>query len=216
MISIVLADDHHLVRQGIKALLEKIANLTVIGEAENGRQALELVQQLDPDILLVDIAMPAPNGIDVARQLQGQETRVIILSMNADDMLVRQALMAGVSGYLLKRSVAGDLNEAIQAALQGQIYLSPPLRTQELEQELPQLIAGDTKQTGFSSLTPREMEIFRLIVESHTNVVIAQNLNISVKTVEKHRASLMEKLDTRDLAGLIRVAIKHGVIFLDE
>jgi len=216
MIRVILADDHHLVRHGIRALLEKADDIEVIGEAENGQEALDLVASLAPDVLVVDIAMPRLNGIQAAEQIraQGMATRVVILSMHSDETLVRQALRCGASGYLLKRSVAEELPLAVRAAKRGEIYLSPAVGSIVADMLISQGKAEEA--STFDRLSAREREVLQLIAEGHTNKEIAQVLHISTKTVEKHRASVMSKLGVNDLAGLVRAAIKHGVIFVDE
>ena len=217
MIRVILADDHHLVRQGIRALLEKVADIKVVGEAENGQEALALAETLAPDVLVIDISMPRLNGIQAAWQARerGMDTRVVILSMHSDETLVRQAVRLGASGYLLKRSVAEELPLAIRAAHRGEVYLSPAVGA--IVADLlasPARAAGET--SAFERLSAREREVLQLIAEGHTNKEVAQLLQVSAKTVEKHRASLMSKLGVNDLAGLVRAAFKYGVIFLDE
>ncbi len=217
MLRVILADDHHLVRQGIRSLLEKADDIEIIAEAENGQEAVNLVSNLVPDVLVMDIAMPRLNGIQAAEQIHGLNvvTRVVILSMHSDETLVRQALRIGVKGYLLKRSVTEELLLAIRAAGRGEIYLSPAI-SQLL---MTDFVAGQPKSDevdAFSRLSPREREVLQLIAEGYTNRSIAETLSVSVKTVEKHRSNLMAKLNVQDLAGLIRIAIKHGLIFLDE
>ncbi len=213
MIRVIVADDHHLVRQGIRALLEKADDIEVVGEAADGQEAIELVQRLAPDVLVLDIAMPRLNGTQTTARVRalGVATQVVILSMHSDETLVREALRNGARGYLLKRSVTEELLLAVRAASRNEIYLSPAIS---------QLIVGDfltlqAVKSGFDLLTLREREVLKLIAEGHTNRAIAQMMQVSVKTVEKHRDSLMSKLDVHDVAGLTRIAIKHGLVFLD-
>jgi len=216
MIRVVLADDHHLVRRGIRALLEKAADIEVVGEAEDGQEALGLLESLAPDVLVVDIAMPRMNGIQAAGQIRerGLATRVVILSMHSDETLVRQAVHVGASGYLLKRSVAEELPLAVRAAHRGELYLSPAVGA--IVADLLSSPNRTSETSVLDRLSAREREVLQLVVEGHTNKEVAQFLHLSAKTVEKHRASLMAKLGANDLAGLVRMAIKHGVIFLDE
>jgi len=215
MIRVVLADDHHLVRGGLRALIERTPGIDVLGEAADGEQALRLVQGLEPDVLVIDIAMPRMDGLQALAQIQGFDlaTRVIILSMYADRALVRQALRAGAKGYLLKRSVVEELVLAIRAASRGETYLSPEVSGAVVNGFLS---GAGTEEGGAGALTPREREVLQLIVEGRTNKAIASVLQISVKTVEKHRANVMQKLNVHDLAGLVRVALQKRLVFVDE
>ena len=217
VIRVVVAEDHHLVRQGIRALLERTDDITVVGEAANGHEAVELVKRLAPDVLVMDIAMPRLNGLQAMGQIRtlGVATQVVVLSMYSDETLVRQALRKGARGYLLKRSVAEELLLAIRAANRGDLYLSPAI-SRAIVTDLLRLEDDAKVLSPFERLTPREREVLQLIAEGHTNTAIAQILKISVKTVEKHRGNLMSKLDVRNLAGLIRTAIKHGLVLPDE
>jgi len=214
MIQVVLADDHHIMRQGLRALLDRADDIQVVGEAENGQHALELVARVVPDVIVMDISMPRLNGLDAARRLHDAKspTRVVILSMHADLVMVREALRIGVAGYLLKRSVFEELTLAIRAAMRGETYLTPAISSALLER-----IATDAAPAMniFSLLTLHEREVLQLIAEGHTNHAIANTLKVSVKTVEKHRASILAKLGVHDTAGLVRMAIKHGLVPLE-
>ena len=216
MIRIVLADDHHLVRQGLRALLERAEDVTVLGEAADGAEALAQVERLHPDVLVIDIAMPHLNGLEAVARLRtlGGSTRALILSMYTDESLVRQALRNGAKGYLLKRAVAEELLLAVRAVARGDTYLSPevagPLLTPLVEGQAP----GDAA-TPLDRLTSREREVLQLIAEGHTNAAIAAHLTLSEKTVEKRRSHLMAKLHLHDTAALVRLAIKHGLLALD-
>lgn len=216
MIRVLIADDHHLVRQGIRALLEQADDIVVVGEADNGQTAFELAQQLLPDILLLDIAMPRLNGIQVVDKLNtfSMEMKCILLSMYSDEALINQALSKGVKGYLLKRSVAEELLLAIRSVYHGEAYLSPPISNILVEQM--QQGRFEKGESAFDTLSLREREVLQLVAEGNTNHEIAEILVISVKTVEKHRANVMSKLNVNDLAGLIRIALKNGLIFIDE
>ncbi|MGA9351021.1 MAG: response regulator transcription factor [Anaerolineae bacterium] len=217
MIRVIVADDHHLVRQGIRALLERADDIEVVGEAADGQEAVELVQRLAPDVLVIDIAMPRLDGTQATERVRalGVATQVVILSMHSDETLVRQTLRSGARGYLLKRSVTEELMLAVRAAVRGEIYLSPALSVSFLDEFLA--VQADSEERRPSDLlTPREREVLQLIAEGHTNTAIAQMMNVTVKTVEKHRANLMSKLNVHDVAGLVRMAIKHGLVFLDE
>jgi len=217
MIRVILADDHHLVRQGIRSLLEKSTDIEIVGEAENGDDAIALAIKTNPDVIVMDINMPRLNGIQAAEQIGNLElaSSVVILSMHSDETLVRQALRAGVKGYVLKRSVTEELLLAVQAAYRGETFLCSGVSNFIVSDFLtgkPTSQATDP----FDQLSPREREVLKLVAEGYSNKTIADAMHISIKTVEKHRASLMDKLDTRDLAGLIRIALKHGLIFLND
>ena len=216
MIRVIVADDHHLVRQGIRALLEKVDDIKVVGEAANGQEAVELVERLAPDVLVMDVAMPRLSGTQAVGRVRalGVATQVVILSMYSDETLVRQALRNGARGYLLKGSVTEELLLAIRAASRGEVYLSPAV-VPSIVTGFLSLEASAAASSPFERLTSRECEVLQLISEGHTNSAIAQILKISVKTVEKHRTNLMSKLKVHDLAGLMRAAIKQGLIFLD-
>ncbi|MEZ4425975.1 MAG: response regulator transcription factor [Gemmatimonadota bacterium] len=209
MIRILLADDHALVRSGVRSLLDPLAGLEVVGEAANGREALELARALRPDVVVMDVSMPELNGIDAASALKTTlpGLRVLLLSMHTRDALVSQALNAGVDGYLLKDSVPAELEVAIRAVARGDRYLSPAL-TRALMQR------GGAAGTsgGGGELTPRQREILQLVAEGNSTKVIARKLGLKPKTVENHRAHLMDRLGIRDVPGLVRYAISVGLI----
>jgi DNA-binding NarL/FixJ family response regulator len=216
MIRVVIADDHHLVRQGIRALLEKAGDIEVVGEAADGPEALALVERLLPDVLVIDIAMPHLNGLDAVGRLRSLEvkTRALILSMYADETLVRQALRNGAKGYLLKRAVTEELLLAVRAVSRGDTFLSPEVAGPVLNG----LVDAPLRIRDLGPLDPltsREREVLQLVAEGHTNRAIATHLHLSEKTVEKHRGHLMAKLSVHDTAALVRFAIKHGLIALD-
>ena len=216
MVRVIVADDHHLVRQGIRMLLEKAEDIDVVGEAENGLEAVDLAESLTPDIVVMDISMPRLNGIQATEQIRSRvsQTQVVVLSMHADDAMVRQALRRGARGYVLKRAVGEELLLAIRAAMNGETYLSPPIAGSIVE-EFFSRSDSDEESSRLERLTRRESEVLQLLAEGGTNSSIAQELIVSVKTVEKHRASLMSKLDIHDLAGLVRFAVKHRMVSLD-
>jgi two-component system, NarL family, response regulator LiaR len=216
MLRVVIADDHHLVRQGIRALLEKAGDIEVVGEAADGQEALDLVAQLLPDILVLDIAMPHLNGVEAVGRLRslGVKTRALILSMYADDTLVRQALRNGAKGYLLKRAVSDELLLAVRAVGRGDTFLSPEVAGPVVSA----LVATPLRSADLGpldQLTSREREVLQLIAEGHTNREIATHLHLSEKTVEKHRTQLMAKLNVHETAGLVRFAVKHGLVAFD-
>jgi two-component system, NarL family, response regulator NreC len=214
MIRVIIADDHHLVRQGLGALLAAADDITVIGEAATGDEAISLVESLKPDVVVMDVSMPRLDGRQATERIQamGLPTQIVILSMHADVTLVQQLLQSGVRGYLLKRSVSDELLLAIRAASRGEVYLSPAI-SDSVMSILLALPTDNPPQNMADLLTPREQEVLQLVAEGHTNNAIADLLTISVKTVEKHRASVMSKLNVNDLPALIRTAIKHGLIF---
>lgn len=213
MIRILIAEDHLMVRSGIRALLEKSGDLHILGEASNGQEAVEMVEKLKPDVLIMDIMMPRLNGIQAAENIRKLKlpTNILLLSMYADQALVYQALQSGVKGYVLKSSVSDELLWAVQAVAKGKTYLSGQISDIVVERAVHPRPAGQDHDP-ISNLSPREKEILQLIAEEHTSGEIAALLFISEKTVEKHRASLMEKLNVRNLAGLVRLAVKYHLV----
>jgi DNA-binding NarL/FixJ family response regulator len=216
MIRTLLADDHNLVRQGIRALLEKMPDIEVVGEAADGVEALELNEKLRPDVIVMDITMPRLNGIQATRRISEShpEAKVIILSVHSDSALIRQALRNGAKGYLLKTASFEELLLAIRAAVRGEAYLSSAVSRVVIERFLdyPELENGLDE---IEKLSGREIQVLQLIAEGHTNNSIARELGITVKTVEKHRANLMAKLNVHDLAGVVRTAVKFKLIVLE-
>jgi DNA-binding NarL/FixJ family response regulator len=211
-VRILLADDHSLVRASLRSLLTDNPAIEVVGEASDGRQALELVGQHRPQIVLMDISMPGLNGLEATRQIvkAHPSVRVIVLSMHATDQHVLRALRAGASGYVLKGSLPRELELAIEAVARGEIFLSPAISRHVIEVYLSQ--SADKSGDPLEHLTPRQREILQLIAEGKSSKQIAQLLKASVKTIESHRASLMERLDIHDVAGLVRYAIRLGLI----
>ena len=210
-IRILLADDHALVRAGIRALLQKIAGVQVIGEAENGLEALELIKKFKPDIALLDIAMPELDGLAVAARVTAEcpEVRVIMLSMHSDQEYVMRALRAGAKGYLLKGARISELELAVTAVARGETYLSPAAAV-HLVDDVIQRANGESRP--LDRLTQRQRQVLQLIAEGRTRKQIAQALKISAKTVDTFRAQLMEELDIHDVAGLVRFALGVGLI----
>jgi DNA-binding NarL/FixJ family response regulator len=216
MIRVLIAEDHLMVRAGIRALLEKAGDIHVMGEASNGQEAIEMTETLKPDVLIMDIMMPRMNGIQAAKNLHEMKlpTRILLLSMYSDEGFVHQALQYGVKGYVLKSSVSDELLWAVRAVASGKTYLSSPISEIVVESSIhphSALQDGDP----LSNLSPREKEILQLIAEEHTSAEIGKMLFISEKTVEKHRTKLMEKLNVRNLAGLVRLAVKYHLVDRD-
>ncbi len=212
MISIILADDHTVVRQGLRTLLEADPELHVCGEASDGRQALELVERLKPDVLLLDLMMPEMNGMEVARQVQDRfpQTRVVVLSMHANEAYVLEALRAGALAYVLKDSQAAELLYAVHEAYHGQHYLSAPLSERAIQAYAQK--AREISQDPFERLTPREREVLQLAAEGYTNAEIGEKLCLSGRTIEMHRSNLMHKLSLNTQTDLIRYALTRGLI----
>lgn len=209
---IVLADDHTLVRGGIRALLESIPNVEVIAESGDGREALELIAKHGPEVALLDISMPSMNGLEVARQASKEHprTKVVILSMHADPAYVKQALQAGVAGYLLKGAAVAELPLALQSVARGEVYLTPKVSQSVVQGFLrPE---GEEESGAGEGLTRRQREILQLIAEGKSTKEIAQILDVSVKTVETHRMRLMDRLGIHDVPGLVRYAIRAGIV----
>ena len=214
-ITVLLAEDHLIVREGLRALLKAEDGIQVIGEAENGRQAVELAGSLRPNVIVMDIAMPLLNGMEAARQILAAQpdTKILMLSAYNDDTYVSLVMAIGVVGYLIKQTAAHVLPKAIRAVSQGKTYFSPTISLR-FEQRLKKARARGEVSTkdNASLLTSREMEVLQLIAEGKTNKETANQLNLSVKTVEKHRQNLMDKLNIHDTAGLTRHAIANGII----
>jgi DNA-binding NarL/FixJ family response regulator len=210
-IRVAIAEDHELVRAGFRALLASLPGVTVVAEAADGREALAMIAEHSPDVVVMDITMPGLNGIQVIAQarIEYPDVRIIVLSMHDNEEYVRQALRAGAAAYLLKDSSPTELELAVRAVAQGGSYLSPMVSRHVVSDYLRRTSSDDTSSDG---LTPRQREILQLIAEGHTNQQMATSLNLSIKTVESHRAQLMDRLDIRDIAGLVRYAIRAGVI----
>lgn len=210
-IKVILADDHTVVRTGICTMLASLGGIEIVGEASNGREALALVEQLRPDLLLCDITMPEMNGLEVTRRVAKEfpNVRVIMLSMHASEEYVWQALKAGATGYLLKDTSASELDLAIKAVLSGKTFLTASVSKQVVETYM-QRLKPETSATDV--LTPRQREILQLIAEGKPLKEIARLLNLSVKTIETHRTMLMDRLDIHDNAGLVKYAMRTGMI----
>lgn len=210
-VRVLLADDHALVRAGVRALLEGLEGVSVVAEARNGNEVLQLAHAHHPDVVLLDISMPGLGGLEASLQLKRElpEVRVVMLSMHANEEYVLQALRAGAAGYMLKDSATAELELALKAVMQGETYLSPPISKQVVEGYVQRV---GTEQPGADNLTPRQRQVLQLIAEGHSTKEIAYRLELSVKTVETHRAQLMDRLSIRDIAGLVKYAIRNGIV----
>jgi DNA-binding NarL/FixJ family response regulator len=205
---ILLADDHAVVRQGFKMLLDAQSDMEIVGEASNGREAVEAAETLRPDVVVMDVAMPELNGIEATRRLAASapHTRVIALSMHKDSVYVREILRAGARGYLLKDSGANDLVSAIRVVARGESYLSPAVSNAVLDDYRKQVT------NPIDLLTSREREVLQMLAEGKTNKEIAGVLNLSVYTVDAHRGRIMEKLNLHSINDLVRFAVRNGMI----
>ena len=212
-IRVLLADDHTLIRGGLRLTIEQHADLSVVAEAEDGRQAVALAASLKPDVAVLDIGMPNLNGIEAAKQItQGDSrTAVVVLSMHRDETYILRALKAGVRGYLLKDSAESDLVRAIRSVADGKSFFSPSVSKVLLEDYMRKLQRTGAEDS-YDLLTPREREILQLVAEGKSNKEIAADLNLSVYTVETHRANIMEKLQLKSLPELILYAVRKGII----
>jgi two-component system, NarL family, response regulator NreC len=213
--TVFLADDHQVVRQGLKALLDAESDLRVVGEAGDGLKTIRGVELVSPRVLVLDLMMPGLNGLDVIPQVKklSPHTQIVILSMYSDEAYVLEALSSGASAYVLKDSSSGDLVHAVREAAAGHRYLSPPLSERAIE--IYQQRAKATVLDRYETLTIREKEVLHLAAEGKTSVEIAGRLGISTRTAETHRSNLMHKLDLHTQAELIRFALRRGLISID-
>jgi two-component system response regulator NreC len=214
-IRVVLADDHRMLREGIRALLERQDDIEVVGEAADGREAVRLVSQLCPDVVVMDVSMPLLNGIEATRQIRRDcpTARVLTLTVHESQDYVAQLLAAGASGYIIKRAGGDELVSAVRAVHRGEVFLHPSIARVVIQDYVQRLQAGQ----GLSAqdvLTDREREVLQLIAEGYTNREIADLLHLSIKTVQNHRSNIMRKLDLHDRGELIKYAIQQGIIHL--
>jgi two-component system, NarL family, response regulator NreC len=214
MISVVIADDHAVVLAGVRRLLEAERDLVVAGEAAGGEEALRLVRELKPDVLVIDVVMPGVNGLDVARQIAAAEpaTRIVFLSMHASEAYVVEALRAGAAAYVVKEASGAEIVAAVRAAAAGQTYFSAPLSPARLESYLAKVAVP---QDAAARLTPRERQVLQLAADGRSNAEIARLLGVSRRTVETHRASLRGKLHIHHTSDLLKYALRAGLIRLD-
>jgi two-component system, NarL family, response regulator NreC len=213
--TIVLADDHTVVRQGLRAVLEANPSFRVIGEASEGLEATRLAERLRPDVLVLDLMMPGLSGLEVTRQVKKRspKTHVVVLSMHRDESYVLEALKNGAAAYVLKDSSVEELVKAVIEAVAGRRYLSPPLSESAIDAYVQR--AGATTKDRYDSLSSREREVLQLAAEGHTNTEIGKQLFISPRTVEIHRANMMDELALRNQTDLIRYALKRGILSND-
>ena len=213
-ITILLADDHQIVREGFRSLLEHESDIEVVGEAQNGRQAVELTRKLRPEVVLMDIAMPLLNGLEATRQIRKEfpDSRVLILSAHGDDAYVEQVTALGAAGFLLKETSSDVLAKAIREVQKGSTFFSPAISRRVLDRSQRLAARGRSSKQCGNRLSSREVEVLQLIAEGKSNKQVAAELGVSFKTVDKHREHLMSKLDIHDVAGLTRYAIAEGII----
>ncbi len=213
-ITVLLADDHNVVREGLRLLLESTDDIEVVAEAENGRQAVQLAKKFMPDVIVLDLVMPLLNGVEASRQIGKEvpESKVLILSSYSDDDRVQQLVEEGAIGYLVKQTAANDLIKAIREAKKGNAFFSPCISKRLMDKCREAFAKGGTVKRKSNALTSREAEVLQLIAEGFANKQIAAELCISIKTVEKHRQQVMNKLNIHDVAGLTRHAMNKGII----
>lgn len=209
---IILADDHNIVRRGLAALLRTEGGFSVVAEAENGEEALRRANEVEADVMIVDLSMPRLNGLETTRRLKRHhpQLKVLVLSMYDDEEFVAQALQAGASGYILKQSMEDELFLALAAAIAGELYVSPAISPAVVEAH------RRGRESAIASLTSREREILQLVAEGNTTAEIGELLSISPHTVNRHRANLMQKLDVRNQAELVRLAIERSLVVLSK
>ncbi len=212
-IKVLIADDHAIVREGVRMILAKEGDIEVVGEAGDGRQALDLVDRLRPDVVIMDLSMPEMGGIEATKHVKERQpaVNVLALTMHEDESYVFQLLRAGASGYVLKRAAAQDLVQAVRAAARGEAFLYPSIARKVVEDYLKRVEQGEERER-YDGLTEREREVLTLIAQGLTNQQIAQKLFISIKTVQTHRAHILEKLGLHDRTELVRYAIRKGLI----
>ena len=217
-VTILLADDHTILRQGLAKLLESESGFKVIGEASDGRDVVRKVEELRPDIVVMDIGMPHLNGIEATRQIKKIQphSRIIILSQHSHERFISEALYLGASGYLLKNSTGPDIIRAIRAAMNGDTFLSPEISRQVVEDYLGMKRRDVSQQDLYSTLTNREREVFQMIAEGSTVREISEILCLSISTVKTHRANIMEKLQVKNLSELIQLAVGLGLVEIDS
>lgn len=216
-VRVLLADDHTILREGVRSLLAGEADIDVVGEASDGREVMEQIPRLQPDVVVMDMVMPHMDGLEATREIRSRhpDVRVLILSMYDDDEYVQQVIAAGASGYVLKRVAADDLVRAIREVHGGASFLHPPIAAKLIEDYVRRLTAEPVPSGPRDPLTAREREVLKLIAEGHTNQDVAGLLSVSRKTVESHRANIMRKLGLHDVTELVKYAIRADIVQLD-
>jgi two-component system, NarL family, response regulator NreC len=212
-IRVIVADDHTMIRSGLRALLDRAPDVEVVGEAQDGRQAVQLAQELSPNVVLLDIAMPNLNGIEAARQISARQERIgiIILSMHSDEGYVLRALKAGARGYLLKDSSEDDVINAVRAVSSGKAYFSPEISRMMADQYIVQMQQRGVEDS-YELLTSREREILQMLAEGNSNKEVATSLDLSLHTVETHRSNILQKLNLHSIPELILYAVRKGIV----
>ncbi len=216
-IRVLLVEDHTIVRKGLRSLLDSEIGIKIVGEAEDGREAVRKAEKLQPDVVVMDIAMPGLNGMEATRQIKKRfpGMKIIILTVHANEEYVLQTLRTGASGYLVKKAAPADLIEAIQAVYKGDAFLSPSISKTVIDEYIRQTETKSERDIIYGKLTTREREVFQLIIEGHKNREIANLLHVSIKTVETHKAHIMDKLNVHSAAELIRYAMDKDLIVKD-
>jgi DNA-binding NarL/FixJ family response regulator len=217
MITVLLADDHTLFREGLRALFAAEEGIQIVGEAANGEEAVRKTGELKPDIVVMDIMMPVMNGIEATRLIRSSHpaTKVLVLSMYDDEEYVQQLLAAGATGCMLKRATSDELLRALHEVARGGMALYPTVAAKVVKDYVRRVQGQDDDTAASGELTPRELEVLKLVAEGHTNIAIAERLGVSRKTVDAHRTNLMRKLDLHDVTELVKYALRHGIISLD-
>lgn len=215
-IRVLLAEDHTIVREGLRSLLEATGRVEVVGEADNGRSAVEVARELLPDVAIVDVSMPELDGVEATRQIKKAvpQVRVIVLTMHSAEVYMKEVFRAGASGYLVKKTAARDLLMAVEAVMRDEMYLSPAISKVVIDRYVE--VAGESPvREGYNTLSDREREVLKLVAEGRTNREVADMLNVAEKTVATHRANVMRKLELHNMSELVRYAIRERLIDVD-